>query len=246
MWLTDCITMTRYKQTEFTEDDSSSIGGIQLNEATGHTGMQIRYHTARATWNWRSRNKTEKWLLITTFVMAIVILTLLIMLYSNGGSGDGGKQELHLHSHKKDCWTASERPCLNEHCIFASSEILKSIASEAGFRISLLPEPAKSAESVNLEHEAIPSKVLSLYDNSQQKISNLAHPTPLLDSIQEHEKYGNNGDKFDNISRSIVNGYEAFSNFLNSLIQKPKEVARSVSKGITAQLDIIGGKLVGL
>ncbi|ALC49112.1 Nep3 [Drosophila busckii] len=119
--------MTRYKQTEFTEDDSSSIGGIQLNEATGHTGMQIRYHTARATWNWRSRNKTEKWLLITTFVMAIVILTLLIMLYSNGGSGDGGKQELHLHSHKKDCWTASERPCLNEHCIFASSEILKSI-----------------------------------------------------------------------------------------------------------------------
>lgn len=39
--------MTRYKQTEFTEDDSSSIGGIQLNEATGHTGMQIRYHTAR-------------------------------------------------------------------------------------------------------------------------------------------------------------------------------------------------------
>jgi len=41
--------MTRYKQTEFTEDDSSSIGGIQLNEATGHTGMQIRYHTARVS-----------------------------------------------------------------------------------------------------------------------------------------------------------------------------------------------------
>ncbi|ALC49111.1 CG5928 [Drosophila busckii] len=127
-----------------------------------------------------------------------------------------------------------------------AAESTQAQASEAGFRISLLPEPAKSAESVNLEHEAIPSKVLSLYDNSQQKISNLAHPTPLLDSIQEHEKYGNNGDKFDNISRSIVNGYEAFSNFLNSLIQKPKEVARSVSKGITAQLDIIGGKLVGL
>jgi len=41
--------MTRYKQTEFTEDDSSSIGGIQLNEATGHPGMQIRYHTARVS-----------------------------------------------------------------------------------------------------------------------------------------------------------------------------------------------------
>jgi len=30
------------------------------------------------------------------------------------------------------------------------------------------------------------------------------------------------------------------------LLQKPKELARSVTKGITAQLDIIGGKLVGL
>ncbi|XP_043864437.1 neprilysin-3 isoform X1 [Drosophila mojavensis] len=125
MWLTDCGTMTRYKQTEFTEDDSSSIGGIQLNEATGHTGMQIRYHTARATWNWRSRNKTEKWLLITTFVMTIVILTLLTMILSN--SSDNTNHVVHVQPHKKDCLTADELPCLNEHCIFASSEILKSI-----------------------------------------------------------------------------------------------------------------------
>ncbi|TDG39456.1 hypothetical protein AWZ03_014122 [Drosophila navojoa] len=125
MWLTDCGTMTRYKQTEFTEDDSSSIGGIQLNEATGHTGMQIRYHTARATWNWRSRNRTEKWLLITTFVMTIVILTLLTMILSN--SSDNTNHVVHVQPHKKDCLTADELPCLNEHCIFASSEILKSI-----------------------------------------------------------------------------------------------------------------------
>ncbi|EDX13424.1 GD20688 [Drosophila simulans] len=95
--------MTRYKQTEFTEDDSSSIGGIQLNEATGHTGMQIRYHTARATWNWRSRNKTEKWLLITTFVMAITIFTLLIVLFTDGGSSDATKHVLHVQPHQKDC-----------------------------------------------------------------------------------------------------------------------------------------------
>ncbi|KAL7744832.1 hypothetical protein ACLKA6_007124 [Drosophila palustris] len=126
MWLTDCRTMTRYKQTEFTEDDSSSIGGIQLNEATGHPGMQIRYHTARATWNWRSRNKTEKWLLITTFVMSIVILTLLTLMWSNGSS-DNTKHVVHVQPLKKDCLSANELPCLNEHCIFASSEILKSI-----------------------------------------------------------------------------------------------------------------------
>ncbi|XP_017129913.1 neprilysin-3 isoform X1 [Drosophila elegans] len=127
MWISDCRSMTRYKQTEFTEDDSSSIGGIQLNEATGHTGMQIRYHTARATWNWRSRNKTEKWLLITTFVMALTIFTLLIVLFADGGGSDGTKHVLHVQPHQKECPAGSELPCLNKHCIFASSEILKSI-----------------------------------------------------------------------------------------------------------------------
>ncbi|KAH8270691.1 hypothetical protein KR044_006187 [Drosophila immigrans] len=101
-----------------------------------------------------------------------------------------------------------------------AAETSEAAASEsAGFRISLLPTPAKTAESVNLEHEAIPSKVLSLYDNSQKKISDISHPVPILDSISEHEKYGNNGDKFDGISRSLVNGYEAFSNLLNTFIQ---------------------------
>lgn len=128
-----------------------------------------------------------------------------------------------------------------------AAENSETAASEsAGFKISLLPTPAKTAESVNLEHEAIPSKIYSAYDNTQKKIADISHPVPILDSISEHEKYGNNGDKFDGISRSIVNGYEAFSNLLNTLIQKPKELARSVSKGITAQLDIIGGKIVGL
>ncbi|XP_064547251.1 uncharacterized protein LOC135434575 [Drosophila montana] len=127
-----------------------------------------------------------------------------------------------------------------------AAESSATAASESGFKIALLPMPAKTAESVNLEHEALPSKVLTAYDKTHQKLADITHPVPILDGISEHEKYGNNGDKFDGISRSIVNGYEAFSNLLNSFIQKPKELARSVSKGITAQLDIIGGKLVGL
>ncbi|KAH8409076.1 hypothetical protein KR009_006291, partial [Drosophila setifemur] len=101
----------------------------------------------------------------------------------------------------------------------ASGESTQAEASEAGFKISLLPTPAKTAESVNLEQEAIQSKVLSVYDNSQKKLADLAQPVPILDTISEHEKYGNNGDMFDGISRSIVNGYEAFSNLLNTFIQ---------------------------
>lgn len=50
-------------------------------------------------------------------------------------------------------------------------------------------------------------------------VSTISQPVPILDGISEHEKYGNNGDKFDGISRSLVNGYEAFSNILNAFIQ---------------------------
>ncbi|KAL9880760.1 uncharacterized protein ACN427_011484 [Glossina fuscipes fuscipes] len=115
-----------------------------------------------------------------------------------------------------------------------------------GFRISLLQPAEKTRESVKFETEDIVSKVLSIYDGAQKKLIDNSERLPVLDTIKENEKYGNNGDKFDGISRTIVNGYEAFSNFLNTLIEKPKEIVRSVSKGITTQLDVIGGKLIGL
>lgn len=43
-------------------------------------------------------------------------------------------------------------------------------------------------------------------------------PTPIVDGIQEHEKYGNNGDKFYGAGRALVNTYEGFSNILNKVI----------------------------
>lgn len=50
-------------------------------------------------------------------------------------------------------------------------------------QISLLPPPAETAESVNLEHEAIPSKVLSAYDNTQKKLSDISHVSYYVRSI---------------------------------------------------------------
>lgn len=46
----------------------------------------------------------------------------------------------------------------------------------------------------------------------------LFQPKPIVDTIQEHEKYGNNGDKFYPIGRAIVNGYEGFANILNKIL----------------------------
>lgn len=38
--------MTRYKHTEFNDEDTSSVGSIHLNEATS-PAMHIRYHSVR-------------------------------------------------------------------------------------------------------------------------------------------------------------------------------------------------------
>ena len=86
-----------------------------------------------------------------------------------------------------------------------------------------------------------------------------------MDTIQEHEKYGNSGDRFYPVGRAIVNGYEGISNALNKLIdvwnetyffffiilnnmlfQAPVEVAKTLSRGLTNTLNSVGGRLVGL
>jgi hypothetical protein len=42
------LQMTRYKQAEFEEDDSSSVGSVQLTEGVSATTTHIRYHTVSA------------------------------------------------------------------------------------------------------------------------------------------------------------------------------------------------------
>lgn len=71
-------------------------------------------------------------------------------------------------------------------------------------------------------------------------------PQPIVDTIQEHEKYGNSGDKFYPIGRAIVNTYEGFSNLLNRILDAPLELAKKASRGLTGTLNSVGGKLVGL
>ncbi|XP_078049719.1 uncharacterized protein LOC144476520 [Augochlora pura] len=71
-------------------------------------------------------------------------------------------------------------------------------------------------------------------------------PRPLIDNIKEHEKYGNNGDKFIGIGRALVSGLEGFSNFVNSIIELPKTAVRKTSLSITEALNHVGARLIGL
>ncbi|XP_076175802.1 uncharacterized protein LOC143150989 [Ptiloglossa arizonensis] len=71
-------------------------------------------------------------------------------------------------------------------------------------------------------------------------------PTPLLDGIAEREKYGNSGDKFIGIGRALVSGFEGFSNFLNAVVDLPRNAAKKTSRGITEALNHVGARLIGL
>lgn len=59
----------------------------------------------------------------------------------------------------------------------------------------------------------------SFYGYAQQFVAGIFNRKPIVDTIQEHEKYGNNGDKYRNIGVAVVNGFEGLSNFLNSAVE---------------------------
>lgn len=44
-------------------------------------------------------------------------------------------------------------------------------------------------------------------------------PKPIVDTIQEEEKYGNTGDKFYAAGRAIVGGASGVSNLVNSVLE---------------------------
>lgn len=93
---------------------------------------------------------------------------------------------------------------------------LESLRSNGAF-FNILPPTMR--ETVRLETEG----GQSLLEKPQMShvegfLESFLRPTPLIDGIQESEKYGNSGDRFAGIGRAIVGGYEGLSNFLNTVV----------------------------
>lgn len=63
--------------------------------------------------------------------------------------------------------------------------------------------------------ESLPIQLDDKYGKAQSFVASIYNPKPVVDSIQEYEKYGNDGSQHNKIGNAIVNGYEAFSNFVN-------------------------------
>ncbi|XP_013137943.1 PREDICTED: uncharacterized protein LOC106102884 [Papilio polytes] len=110
----------------------------------------------------------------------------------------------------------------------------------------LLSAPVTTLEGALLETEGFGSKTLSVNENVQNLAAGIFQPKPIVDTIKEEEKYGNNGDKFYSAGRAIVNGAENVSNFVNTVLEVPVKVFRNLTRKATEKLNHLGGRLVGL
>ncbi|XP_015172376.1 PREDICTED: endothelin-converting enzyme 1 isoform X2 [Polistes dominula] len=111
--------MTRYKQAEFEDEDSSSIGSVALNsEGISTSATHIRYYSG--TTLWRARNTLEKCLFIICTCLLLMVTVLSIVI--SGKSGWNKGQYVHLGFHDENA-----SYCLTEHCVTVAATIINSI-----------------------------------------------------------------------------------------------------------------------
>ncbi|CAG9765495.1 unnamed protein product [Ceutorhynchus assimilis] len=94
--------------------------------------------------------------------------------------------------------------------------------------------------------ESIPIQLDIKYGGLQRVVADFLNPKPIVDTIQEHEKYGNDGGKGRAISTAVVAAVEGLSNGLNALVDIPFQKTKTIGRQITESLNQVGGKLVGL
>ncbi|XP_030766896.1 uncharacterized protein LOC115890729 [Sitophilus oryzae] len=119
-------------------------------------------------------------------------------------------------------------------------------AKAVNFVTPFPPSGRKSPVLESSAKESIPIQADIKYGNLQQFVAGLLNPKPLLDNIQEHEKYGNDGGKGRAVGTFLVGAFEGFSNAINAAVDVPFKTAKTIGKKLTNSLNQIGGKLVGL
>ncbi|XP_063986007.1 endothelin-converting enzyme homolog [Diachasmimorpha longicaudata] len=113
------VKMTKYKQTEFEDEDSSSIGSVVLNsEGISTSATHIRYHSGTSLW--KARTLLEKCLLVASFGFLLLICILLIVIGRKHGWDKA--QILHVTSNSDE-----GLHCLTERCVTVAASIINSI-----------------------------------------------------------------------------------------------------------------------
>lgn len=117
------VKMTRYKQAEFEDDDSSSIGSIALNsERISTSATHIRYNSSgiiQGATLWRARTILEKFLLISLCGLLFMIIILSIVISSKNSWDES--RVLHISTPEDGSH------CITPHCVTVSASIINSI-----------------------------------------------------------------------------------------------------------------------
>ncbi|XP_054008312.1 endothelin-converting enzyme homolog isoform X1 [Hylaeus anthracinus] len=111
--------MMMYKQAEFEDEDSSSIGSVALNsEGISTSATHIRYRSGTSLW--RARSTLERCLFIICTGLLLMVVLLSIVISSKNGWDEA--QILHVTSHGED-----GTHCLTKHCVTVAASSINSI-----------------------------------------------------------------------------------------------------------------------
>ncbi|XP_063931536.1 uncharacterized protein LOC135143571 isoform X2 [Zophobas morio] len=108
------------------------------------------------------------------------------------------------------------------------------------------PFPDSGRTYAALEHESLVGKADTAYGRLQEFVAGFYHPKPIVDTIQEHEKYGNDGGKTRVAATYLIGGLEGVSNILNTIVDVPFEVVNQFGRKLSETSAAVGAKLVGL
>ncbi|XP_012276317.1 endothelin-converting enzyme homolog isoform X2 [Orussus abietinus] len=118
------VRMTRYKQAEFEDEDSSSIGSVALNsEGISASVTHIGYRTPsvmQRTASCRTWGALQRFLLIACAALVLMVVILSTMISRKHGWDES--QILHVTSHGAD-----GTHCLTQHCVTVAASIINSI-----------------------------------------------------------------------------------------------------------------------
>ncbi|XP_053987088.1 endothelin-converting enzyme homolog isoform X4 [Hylaeus volcanicus] len=113
------VKMMMYKQAEFEDEDSSSIGSVALNsEGISTSATHIRYRSGTSLW--RARSTLERCLFIICIGLLLMVVLLSIVISSKNGWDEA--QILHVTSHGED-----GTHCLTKHCVTVAASSINSI-----------------------------------------------------------------------------------------------------------------------
>ncbi|CRK90768.1 CLUMA_CG004460, isoform A [Clunio marinus] len=102
------------------------------------------------------------------------------------------------------------------------------------------------SDNAILEHEGYGSKIDTIYEVPQKKASEVFNSQPVVDNIEESEKFGNNGENLQGWKRLVVGAMSAVSKIINKVLETPQNAVQTIVTSGTAALNSIGAKIVGL